>query len=162
MKSMELYLPEPAATLALGAALGRLLQPGQTVCLVGDLGTGKTLLTQGAAAALGVDRDRVTSPSFQLLNVYQGRQGLAVGHFDLYRLEREEELEAIGFGEYLESGPICFIEWADRFPQAWPAEYLTVELSRAGSGRQARLRAQGAAYEELLQALAEEVAACGC
>ena len=161
MKKIELYLPDAAATKALGAALGRLLRPGQTVLLGGELGTGKTLFTQGAAEALGVDGSKVNSPTFQLLNIYRGSEGREMGHFDLYRLERIDELEVIGFGEYCESGAVCFIEWADCFPDLMPEYHVTVRFTREGQGRRAVIEGKGAAEEAAVAALAREVAACG-
>ena len=93
---MEKFLEDSAATEALGALLGRHLQDGDVLCLSGDLGAGKTLLSRGIATALGVSPEAVTSPTFAIMNVYEGRE-LEVRHFDLYRLNRPEELEDIGF-----------------------------------------------------------------
>ena len=96
---MEIYLQDSAATEALGKLLGRHAADGDVFCLTGDLGAGKTLLSRGVAEALGVSSEDVTSPTFAIMNVYQGTE-LEVRHFDLYRLNRPEELEDIGFDEY--------------------------------------------------------------
>ena len=89
----------PEETAALAERLGAAVEAGTVLCLVGDLGAGKTLFTQGFARGLGVTGE-VTSPTFALMNQYRGR--LTVTHFDLYRLEREEELDEIGFYEFAE------------------------------------------------------------
>ena len=116
-------------TERVGALLGACLQPGDVVALAGDLGAGKTHLVQGVARALGVDSG-VTSPTFNILLVYSGV--LPLYHFDLYRLETEEQLEDIDFFETLEADGVSFIEWGDRFPQALPADHLLVLIERLG------------------------------
>lgn len=115
-----------------GALLGTLLRAGDVVALSGDLGAGKTHLVQGVAVALGVD-EPVTSPTFNLLLVHPGP--LPLYHFDLYRLERESELEEIGFFETVEGDGVSMIEWGDRFPNALPADRLLVVLHRTGEAQ---------------------------
>jgi tRNA threonylcarbamoyladenosine biosynthesis protein TsaE len=88
------------------------LKPGDVVCLSGDLGAGKTVFTRGLARGLGYT-GRVTSPTFALMNVYDGGR-LTVYHFDLYRLDGEEDLESIGCEEYFDSGGVCVLEWPER------------------------------------------------
>lgn len=112
-----------------GSLLAGCLRPGDVVALAGDLGAGKTHLVQGVARGLGVV-ETVTSPTFNLLLVHPGV--LPLYHFDLYRLEHEEQLDDIGFHEALESDGVSFIEWGDRFPGALPADHLLVVLERAG------------------------------
>lgn len=97
--------------------------------LAGDLGAGKTHLVQGVAGALGAD-ERVTSPTFNLLLVHPGP--LPLYHFDLYRLEREEDLEDIAFYETLEGDGVCAIEWGDRFPASLPPDHLRIAIHREG------------------------------
>ena len=92
---MEIYLQDSAATEALGRLLGKHASSGDVFCLSGDLGAGKTLLSRGVAVALGAAAEDVNSPTFAIMNVYQGRE-LEIRHFDLYRLNRPEELEDIG------------------------------------------------------------------
>ena len=107
------------------------------LCLVGDLGAGKTLFTQGFARGLEVTGE-VTSPTFALMNQYNGR--LPVTHFDLYRLEREEELDDIGFYEYAEDGRgVVLIEWADKFPDALPEPHIRLEIARGEAENERRL-----------------------
>ena len=86
---LEKYLADSDATEALGQLLGKHAKDGDVICLSGDLGAGKTLLSRGLATALGVEPEEVTSPTFAIMNVYQGRE-LEVRHFDLYRLNRPE------------------------------------------------------------------------
>ena len=120
----------PAATQRLAAMLAKKLQPGDVILLRGDLGTGKTEFVKGLAAALAA-KETVTSPTFALMNVYEGR--LTIYHFDLYRLNRPEELAGIGFDEYIGGAGIAVVEWPDRFPQAMPDAYIGVEIL-AGAG----------------------------
>ena len=152
---LEKYLADSAATEALGRLLGKHAQDGDVLCLSGDLGAGKTLLSRGVAAALGVEPDEVTSPTFAIMNVYEGRE-LEVRHFDLYRLNRPEELEDIGFAEYAGGEGVTLIEWAELFSEQLPEEYLQVELRHDGAGRRAVLTAQGERYERLLKEVEED------
>ncbi len=118
-----------AATVRSGELLGPLLRAGDVVALAGDLGAGKTQLVKGVARALGVG-DAVTSPTFNLLLVHPG--SLPLYHFDLYRLEREEDLEEIGFYETVEGDGVSMIEWGDRFPASLPNDRLLVTIHRTG------------------------------
>jgi tRNA threonylcarbamoyladenosine biosynthesis protein TsaE len=117
------------ATREAGAALAALLEPGDVVTLSGDLGAGKTSFTQGVARGLGVEGP-VVSPTFNILVVHEGR--LTLDHFDLYRLEHEDQLEDVDFFGTLESGGVTLIEWGDRFPEALPADRLDVEITIEG------------------------------
>lgn len=146
---MEFYLQDSAATEALGKLLGRHAADGDVFCLTGDLGAGKTLLSRGVAEALGVSSEDVTSPTFAIMNVYQGTE-LEVRHFDLYRLNRPEELEDIGFDEYAGGDGVTLIEWAELFSEQLPEEYLQITLRLDGAGRRAMLEPKGVRYEELL------------
>ena len=146
---MEIYLQDSAATEALGKLLGRHAADGDVFCLTGDLGAGKTLLSRGVAEALGVSSEDVTSPTFAIMNVYQGTE-LEARHFDLYRLNRPEELEDIGFDEYAGGDGVTLIEWAELFSEQLPEEYLQITLRLDGVGRRAVLEPKGERYEELL------------
>ena len=127
----------PQETAALAERLGAAAETGTVLCLVGDLGAGKTLFTQGFARGVGVTEE-VTSPTFALMNQYCGR--LPVTHFDLYRLEREEELDEIGFYEFAEpSGGVVLIEWADKFPDALPKPHIRLEIERGDTEDERRL-----------------------
>ncbi len=114
-------------TCALGRKLGDLLKAGDIVCLVGDLGTGKTAFTKGIAESLGVS-GYITSPTFTFVNEYQGR--IPMFHFDVYRIGEPEDLFEIGFEEYLEQDAVVVIEWADMIKDILPSEYIWVEIKK--------------------------------
>jgi len=118
-----------AGTVSAGALLALHLRAGDVLALTGDLGAGKTHLVQGVGAALGVDAP-ITSPTFTVQAVHAGR--LPLYHFDLYRLECEDDLEDIGFYETLEGDGVSMIEWGDRFPHALPDDHLLVAIERTG------------------------------
>ena len=149
-------------TIALGERLGALLQAGDVLVLTGDLGAGKTQLTKGIAFGMGITDD-VTSPTFNILMVYEG-DACPLYHFDLYRLDDPDQLEDIGFYDALEGDGPCVIEWGEQFSDEIGPERLDVYLTRqddqAGVGeeppREVRLVAHGGRAEELLQALRVE------
>lgn len=144
-------------TKALGSALAACVQAGDVVLLSGDLGAGKTQFTQGIAAGLGAG-EAVISPTFNIVLTY-GSGRLPLHHFDLYRLDSAEQLEDIGLREYLESGSVCVVEWAEKFPKAFD-EHLAVDIVKTSDeGRLLRAHAVGPRFEELLAAWAEKVAA---
>ncbi len=110
------------------------LQPGDIISLSGQLGAGKTLFMRGITEFFNCD-DQLTSPTFSLFNIYQGSLGdeeVMLHHFDLYRIESLRELEAIGFDEYLSSGDLSVVEWAERFPEYASLYTVTVSLEYAG------------------------------
>lgn len=126
--SIRLHLPDLAATMAFGHHLGRVAQAGDVFLLTGDLGAGKTTLTQAIGAGLGVpDTCYITSPTFSLLHEYPGR--LPLYHMDLYRLGGEEEIEELGFEEYIYGQGLTVIEWPDRLGDLTPADYLEIHIS---------------------------------
>ncbi|MBI5698998.1 tRNA (adenosine(37)-N6)-threonylcarbamoyltransferase complex ATPase subunit type 1 TsaE [Candidatus Saganbacteria bacterium] len=114
-------------TIKLGKNLGSNLKPGEILALSGQLGAGKTTLIQGIAEGLGV-KDYVTSPTFILINEYQGR--LPFYHIDLYRLEDPEQIEELGISEYFEKDGIVVIEWAERMGEQLPesAKQIKIEV----------------------------------
>src|SRR6266851_2259639 len=110
--------------------LGELLQGSELLLLDGQLGTGKTTLTQGLAQGMGIT-DVVSSPTFTLLKEYAGQltpdghaKGPALYHFDLYRLDNPEEIIDLGFEDYFFGDGVCVIEWAEKADSFWPAEHL--------------------------------------
>ena len=124
-------------------------------CLEGDLGAGKTLLVQGLGNALHVI-DEVTSPTFAIMNVYDG--DYTIYHFDLYRLEVEQELEDIGFYEYSETeDAVIIIEWPDRFPDDLPNDYigLKIDRGRAENERIITISQQGKKNQKFYEELKE-------
>jgi tRNA threonylcarbamoyladenosine biosynthesis protein TsaE len=138
-------------TRALGERLGKALGPGDVVALVGDLGAGKTVLAQGVVAGLG-GREEATSPSFTLVNVYEGP--LPVYHVDFYRLGREEDVESLGFRDLLDGRGVVLVEWADRVPSCLPADRLEVIFRRIDDRRRAlRMRALGPSAARVLERL---------
>ena len=114
-------------TEALGAALAGRLAGGAVVAYRGDLGAGKTAFTRGLARGLGCTA-RVTSPTFTVVNEYEGP--LPLFHFDLYRLEGEDELFDIGWEDYLARGGVCAVEWSERAEAALPPETVRVTIRR--------------------------------
>jgi tRNA threonylcarbamoyladenosine biosynthesis protein TsaE len=123
-------------TRQLGERLGKVLRKGDIVLLSGDLGTGKTCLTQGIARGLNCSAP-VNSPSFVLMNEYDGRETLF--HVDLYRIEDVEELDDLGLWDYAERG-VLVIEWPERGAELLPGDGLVVELRYCDIDRQRRLR----------------------
>lgn len=115
----------PAQTRRLGEWLGGRLQPGDFVALVGDLGAGKTHLSSGILAGLGVERTG-GSPTFTLLWEYNGR--VPVYHWDVYRLCSPDDLDDLGYDEYLDGTGVNLVEWADRIERLWPPEVLRIDL----------------------------------
>lgn len=143
----------PEETIALGCCLGRLLKPGDMLCLTGDLGAGKTHVTKGIAQGLGIEH-AVTSPTYTIMQIYDGR--IPLYHFDFYRIERVEELYEIGFEEYVFGQGVSIVEWADKFPEALPRERLHVVLEygdNAAVERRIMLEATGSRYHFLLEEL---------
>ena len=124
---MEYLSHSEQETEALGAALAEKLGPGDVVAYRGDLGAGKTAFTRGLARGLGCT-GRVTSPTFTIVNEYEGR--IPLFHFDLYRLGDEEELWDIGWEDYLGRGGVCAVEWSESCPGAIPPEAVTVTIRR--------------------------------
>lgn len=148
---MIIYTNSPDETIKLGCQIGKLLAAGDCLCLSGGLGAGKTLLVQGIAKGFEVGDD-VTSPTFTVLQVYQGR--LPVYHYDLYRLRRAEELFDIGFSEYMGPSGVTVIEWPDKFPDHMPEQALWLELTATGEcSREIRLMPRGERYEVLIKEL---------
>ena len=113
-------------TAALGARIAEELTPNSVIALIGDLGIGKTALTKSVARGLGINGP-ITSPTFTIVQEYdEGR--LALYHFDVYRVNDEDELFEIGFEEYLHRGGVCLIEWADLIEDMLPPETVFIRL----------------------------------
>jgi len=136
-------------TMTIGESLGRLLIPGDFIALAGDLGAGKTHFTQGVARGLGVDPGVcVASPSYTLLNEYDGR--IPLYHFDLYRLDGDSDIRELGFDEYFSGRGVCVVEWADRLIAELPGEHLRIEFSLTGdTERKLKLSWRGSRYQKL-------------
>lgn len=120
-------------TRNLGRQLARCLEPGLTIALNAQLGSGKTHLTKAVCGGLGIEESRVNSPTFVLMQIYSDGQ-MPVAHFDTYRLADVDEFLAIGGEEYLfDSETICFVEWAERIQDVLPADHLRVTISQTGA-----------------------------
>ncbi|MFH1825671.1 MAG: tRNA (adenosine(37)-N6)-threonylcarbamoyltransferase complex ATPase subunit type 1 TsaE [bacterium] len=116
----------PQQTVDLGKKIGSILQENEVIALIGPLGAGKTTLVQGIAEGLGI-KDYVTSPTFVLINEYQGR--LPLFHVDLYRLNNPTEVEDLGIEEYFTRGGVCVIEWAEKLMNLKPRNMETIEIT---------------------------------
>ncbi len=115
------------------------LQAGDVVCLSGNLGAGKTEFMRGIAQVFNCD-DQLTSPSFSIFNIYQGRlngEPVKLQHFDLYRIETSLELEGLGFGEYIDGPAISVVEWGEKFLNEFPgnAKKVFIEAVRENERR---------------------------
>jgi tRNA threonylcarbamoyladenosine biosynthesis protein TsaE len=128
---MEFLTYSTAETRALAERLAEKLQPGSMVTLDGDLGMGKTVFAAGLAAGLGIT-DRVTSPTFTIVNEYEGGK-MPLFHFDLYRLEHADELFDIGWEDYLFRGGVCAVEWSERAGDLIEGDVIRVDIRRGGT-----------------------------
>ena len=135
-------LPDEAATDALGRALAPRLGRGEALCLAGPLGAGKSTLARALIRALTTPDEDVPSPTFTLVQFYEGR-GLPLAHFDLYRLTDPDEAYEIGLDEALEDGA-ALIEWPQRLEGRLPPNRLDIEMALDGAGRRVRLTPHGA------------------
>lgn len=138
-------------TMNLGRKLGKLAQGGEIVGLIGELGAGKTCFVRGVTDGAGVVKEAwVRSPTFTLINEYQGR--LPVYHIDLYRVGNQAELEGLNLREYLYSDGISLIEWFEYLPATEISEYLEVRIVHAGANqREISFVAYGERYERVLE-----------
>jgi len=125
---MEHLTRNESETEALGARLAALLTPGAVVAYQGGLGMGKTAFTRGLAAGLGY-KGRVTSPTFTIVNEYEGGR-LPLFHFDMYRLADADALFDIGWEDYLDRGGVCAVEWSEQVEDAMPSDTIYVTIAR--------------------------------
>ena len=141
-------------TQAIAEALGRIIPPSTVICLIGNLGAGKTTFTQGLARGLGLPPDEpVNSPTFTLIAEHLGGR-LPLYHFDVYRLTDSSGLYDLAFDEYLAETGVVVIEWADRIADALPPERLDVEFSFDGDkGRLVTFRGHGDAAQKTVEEL---------
>lgn len=153
-EELELHTASEAETEAVGDRLAQCLEPGTVVALTGDLGSGKTVLCRGVIRGLGNREEYVTSPTFTIVNPYEGGR-LPLWHLDLYRLSGADELEAIGAEEWFAGNGVVLVEWPERGQWLIPGDRLEVELGfEAGrpEGRRVCLRARGARSRAVLEA----------
>ena len=128
---MELLSHSPEDTEDIGARLAEQLEPGAVVAFTGDLGAGKTAFTRGLARGLGIP-DRITSPTFTIVNEYEGGR-LPLFHFDMYRLSSSDELFDIGWEDYLARGGVCAVEWSENVDDALEGAVIRVDIRRGES-----------------------------
>jgi tRNA threonylcarbamoyladenosine biosynthesis protein TsaE len=151
MSQPEIISHRPEETQDFGARLGQLAQPGDVFLLVGELGAGKTCLTQGIARGLGI-KEYAASPSFVVVRELYGR--LPLYHMDLYRLGNLEEIADLGLDDYFYGQGVSVVEWADKGLSLLPPEHLLVEMSYVSdTGRRLKLKARGKRYRELVAEL---------
>ncbi len=145
----------PEETLRIGEVIGEKLQPGDIVALIGELGAGKTCLTQGLARGLGVTSEwRITSPTFTLINEYPGRVPLV--HLDTYRLSGAGDLADLGYEDYFFAGNVVVIEWAEKIRQVLPEQTIFIEIDYVDENtRNIRISGDQVKCESLLTALQE-------
>ena len=123
---MQYTTNSPAETEAIGAALGKIIEPGTVIAYRGDLGAGKTAFTRGLAKGLGCI-EIVTSPTYTIVNEYLGGR-IPLFHFDMYRLRSSDDLFDIGWEDYLDRGGVCAVEWSENVDDAMEdAIYITIE-----------------------------------
>lgn len=135
-----------------GIILGKALRAGDIVCLNGDLGAGKTTLTKSIGLGLNVE-DYITSPTFALINEYDGRY--PVYHFDTYRLENIDEIDDLGFDDYIYGRGVSIIEWADRIEKFLPKEKIVIDIEKGNSEEERILNISGYGkrYTEIIEEL---------
>ena len=138
---MEFLTKNEGETQQLGRRLGEKLTPGVVVAYTGDLGAGKTAFTRGLARGLGIP-DRVTSPTFTIVNEYEGGR-LPLFHFDMYRLRSSEDLFDIGWEDYLERGGVCVVEWSENVADALPSDAIIVSIARGEKDNERIITVEG-------------------
>ena len=153
MKYVKLISHNEKETLDFGKTLASFLKKGDIVVLTGDLGSGKTKLTEGILTYYGLE-DEISSPTFTIVNEYI-KDDTKIFHFDVYRLEDSSEFYAIGGEEYFENG-ICIIEWGEIIQDALPKDYIHIQFERNDADENIRilnLTSYGEKYDELLNKL---------
>ncbi|MCM8783663.1 MAG: tRNA (adenosine(37)-N6)-threonylcarbamoyltransferase complex ATPase subunit type 1 TsaE [Candidatus Omnitrophica bacterium] len=150
---MKVFITKSEAeTKKLGENLGKNLISGDVLCLVGELGSGKTVLVKGIARGLGILEELINSPSFILIREYSSKLNLY--HFDLYRLKTLGEIESLGWEEYLSKKGVLVIEWADKMEEVLPQEHLRIEMKIfSEKKRKIKLIPKGKRYKELIRKL---------
>ena len=151
MTSLELVSHSPEQTQKLGRRIGELALPGDVFLLVGDLGTGKTCLTQGIAWGLDID-EYTLSPTFVIMRELYGRMPLY--HIDLYRLDRIEESMDLGLDDYLYGRGVCVVEWAEKALSILPTEHLLIKIGyHSDTERSFQMKPRGQRYLEIVSQL---------
>lgn len=145
---MDFEVNSIAETTNIGRQLGKILNPGDIVCLTGDLGTGKTHITKGIAEGLSIT-ENITSPTFTIVNEYDSGR-LKLYHFDVYRVSNPDEIYAIGFDDYIFGEGVSIIEWANYIEEILPKDYLHIyiqkDLSKGENYRKISITPYGEKY----------------
>jgi tRNA threonylcarbamoyladenosine biosynthesis protein TsaE len=150
----ELITHGPEETRELGRTIGNLAQAGDVILLTGDLGAGKTCLTQGIAFGLGA-KDYALSPTFVIMRRLRGR--LPLYHIDLYRLDRVAETEDLGLDDYFYGDGISVVEWAEKAEALMPFERLSIQIEYLSENeRRFRLKSNGLRFDSLIESIKYE------
>ena len=128
MTKKTLESTKPEDTRNLGYQIGAKITPGSIISLVGDLGVGKTVFTQGLAEGLGIT-EIVNSPTFTLIQIYESGR-LPLYHFDVYRIGDESEMDELGYEEYFYGDGVCLVEWANLIEDLMPPQTITIEIAK--------------------------------
>ena len=153
MKYIKLISHNEKETLDIGKNFASLLKKGDILVLTGELGSGKTKLTEGILTYYGLENE-ISSPTFTIVNEYI-KEDTKIFHFDVYRLEDSSEFYAIGGEEYFENG-ICIIEWGEIIQDALPKDYIHIQFERNNNDENTRIlniTSYGEKYDELLNKL---------
>ncbi len=151
MNYLKLITHSPDQTQKLGICIGELALPGDVFLLLGELGTGKTCLTQGIAWGLGI-KDYTLSPSFVIMRELYGR--LPLYHIDLYRLDDIAEIAELGLDDYLYGNGVCVVEWAEKGSSIMPVEHLLIKISHLSDTKRGfQLKPSGKRYLKMLAQL---------
>ena len=154
IQRITLNTSSPEQTQSVGRILGAHAQAGDVFLLSGDLGAGKTCLTQGILWGLGGD-EYARSPTFVLICEYPAR--LTLHHMDLYRIDSLDEIIDLGLDDYFLGDGVCVVEWAEKGVSAFIGEHLTVSIQETGSSsRRLTIAADSLRYSEMMQALDEQ------
>lgn len=155
---MKVVSHSPQQTVQIGMALGEIIRSGSVICLEGNLGAGKTQFAKGVARGLGV-ADHVTSPTFTIINEYEGR--LPFYHIDAYRLEDPDEAYELGMEEYIFGEGVTLVEWPERVSPLIPDEHLVVKIRVSGfeeDSRELEFFSRGRIYQEIIDELTARIA----
>ncbi len=152
MKTIAFFSKDREETILLGERLANHLTGGDIIGLFGELGSGKTTFTKGIALGLKIKKESVHSPTFTLLNVYEGK--LLLFHFDLYRLDQIKEILNLGYEEFFYGEGVSVIEWAEKLGRLLPQNYLKVQFTNVNENeRKIRFSAKGKRSEAILKDL---------
>lgn len=155
---MQLETKSAAETKRVGRRIGKALRQGDLIVLFGELGSGKTCLTQGIAMGLEIKEDCVSSPSFVIIKEYQGR--LPLYHIDFFRLQTTREIESTGYDECIRGEGVTVIEWAEKIEDALSGKYFRIELTVSGKNKRHILfKPVGGYYEKIAREVYEDFSA---